>query len=60
MFFVALVGFSVCYQHCSKRYERIAIKFYGGVMGGKEQVIRFGSDLDHHPALAEVCTLRPV
>ena len=29
-----VVGLSVSEQHYSKRYERIAIKFYGWVWGG--------------------------
>ena len=28
------VSLSMCEQHYSKRYERILMKFYGGVQGG--------------------------
>ena len=40
----------VCYQHCSKCYKPIVIRFYGGVRGGKRKKL----------ALAEVCGLRLV
>ena len=49
MFSVAFVCLFVCYQHCSKSYERIAMKFYGGVRGGKRNKwLNLGGDLDHH------------
>ena len=35
MFLVALVCLSVTKQHYSKSHERIAMKFYGGIQGGK-------------------------
>ena len=35
MFLVALVCLSVTEQHYSNSYERIAMKFYGGIQGGK-------------------------
>ena len=34
MSLVALVCLSVCKQHYSKSYKRIAVKFYGGIWGG--------------------------
>ena len=33
MFLVALVCLFVCGQNCSKSYERIRMKFYGGALG---------------------------
>ena len=42
MFSVAFVCLSVCLQHYSKSYERIAMKFYEGLLGAgvkMEQVI---------------------
>ena len=33
MLLVALVCLFVCGQHYSKRYERIGMTFYGGVLG---------------------------
>ena len=36
MFLVAFICLFVCYQHYSKTYERIVMKFYGGVRGGKK------------------------
>ena len=39
----------VCYQHYSKSYEGIAMKFYGAVRGGKRNKwLDFGSDPDTH------------
>ena len=35
MFLVALVCVSVCFQHYSKSYERIVLKFVGGIQGDK-------------------------
>ena len=36
---------------CSKSYERIAMKFYEGILGGKKkQLINFGGEPDHHAA----------
>ena len=53
MFLVSMVCQSVCLfvseQHYSKSYERIAMKFYGGVWGDKKELLkfwwRFGSSL---------------
>ena len=50
MFLVALVCLlvclSVCGQHYSKSYERIGMKFYGGVLGStKKNGLNFGGDL---------------
>ena len=33
MFLVTLVCLFVCRQHYSKSYDRIGLKFYGGVLG---------------------------
>ena len=41
MFSVALVCRYGCKQHYSQSYEWIAIKFNGGVWGGKMNVIKF-------------------
>ena len=42
-----------------KSYERIAMKFYGGVWGGKRnKQLNVGGDLDHNPALVDVCDLQ--
>ena len=51
MFLVALVCLSVGYQHYANNYERIAIKSYGGIWGGKRSITIFflqSGDLDHH------------
>ena len=46
MFLVALVCLFVCGQHCSKRYERIGVNFYGGVLGSTmKNWLNFGGDL---------------
>ena len=50
MFLVALVCLfvclSVCGQHYSKSYERIGMKFYGGVLGSTmKNGLNFGGDL---------------
>ena len=43
MVLVALVCLSVCY---STSYERIRMKFYGGVLGGtRKNPVNFGDDL---------------
>ena len=34
------VGLFVC-KHCSKSYEWVAMTFYGGVWGGKRDLIEF-------------------
>ena len=62
MFSVAFVCLPVCLQHYSKSYERISMKFYGGVavnggVNGTSDLI-WGSNPDHDPASAEVCTLQ--
>ena len=50
MFLVALVCLfvclSVCGQYYSKSYERIGVKFYGGVLGGTmKNGLHFDGDL---------------
>ena len=46
MFLVALVCLSVCGQHYSKRYERIGMTFYGGLLGSTmKNRLNFGGDL---------------
>ena len=48
-FSAALVCLFVCYEHYLKSYEQIAMKFYGGVWGGKgNKWLNFGGDADHH------------
>ena len=40
---------SVCSQHYLKSYERIAMKFYGGIWDGKRNKwLDFGTNPDHH------------
>ena len=40
------VGLSVCGQHYSNSYERIGLKFYGGVLGSTmKNELNFGGDL---------------
>ena len=40
------VGLSVCGQHYSKSYERIGMKFYGGVLGSTtKNQLNVGGDL---------------
>ena len=51
MFSVALVCVFVCLLviYYSTSYERIVMKFYGGVRHGKRTMrLDFGSDLNHH------------
>ena len=44
---IGLFGLFVCEQHYSKSYERIVMKFYGGVQGGTmKNWFNFGGDLD--------------
>ena len=39
---VFVCPFQDCYEHYSKRYKHIAVKFYGGIWGGEnDQVIKF-------------------
>ena len=45
MFLVALVCLFVC-EHYSKSYQRIGMKFYGGVLGSaRKHWLNFGGDL---------------
>ena len=44
-FSVVLVCLSVSGQHSSKNYERIVMKFYGGIRVGKRKKLNFGGDL---------------
>ena len=47
MFLVGFVCLFVCGQHYSKTYERIGMKFYGGVLGSTmKNWLNFGGDLD--------------
>ena len=44
---------------CLKKLYRIAMKVYQGVQGGKgSKRLNCSSDLDHNPALAEVCSVQ--
>ena len=44
--FVLSVCLSVCGQHCSKRYERISLRFYGGVLSSTmKNWLKFCGDL---------------
>ena len=46
MFLVAFVCLFVCGQHHSKSYERIGMKFYGGVLGSTmKNWLNFGGDV---------------
>ena len=46
MFLGELVCLFVCGQHYSKRYERIGMEFYGGVLGSTmKNWLNFGGDL---------------
>ena len=46
MFLVALVCLFVCGQHYSKCYDRIGMKFYGGVLGSTmKNWLNFGGDM---------------
>ena len=46
----------VCYQHYSKCYKRIAMKFYGeSRVVTKHKLLNFGGDHCYDLALAEIC-----
>ena len=48
MFLVVFVCLAVCWQHYSKSYDQIRMKFYGGAWGGKKnELLNFGGDPDH-------------